>query len=351
MIAQSAVAPEMSDSQDNWLTFLQAQGLDLAAPARAVSAKGMVAPLTHLGLITASGEQAAQFLHAQLSNDVEHLGTSEARLAAYCTPKGRMLASLMMWRQGEQIFLQLSREILPAIQKRLQMFVLRSKVKLADASEERIAVGLAGEAAQLLASRLNAGLPTQVWQKSDAGADALIRVPDANGMKRYQWITTPGAAREQWSDLSAASEVHLPASWRLTEIQAGIPLITQATQEQFVPQMVNFEVLGGVNFKKGCYPGQEIVARSQYLGKLKRRMLLAEVAGNTVAGAEVYAESDPQQPAGMVVNVEASGPDRGLALVEMKSALLDEASALHAGTANGPVLTPRGLPYPLPETA
>ncbi len=341
----------MSDSQDSWLTFLQEQGLDLGAPARAISAKGMVAPLHHLGLIAASGEQAAQFLHSQLSNDVEHLGTGEARLAAYCTPKGRMLASMMLWRQNEGIFLQVAREILPAIQKRLQMFVLRTKAKLADASGEQIAIGLAGNAAQILAQRLNAGLPDRVWQKVELGADALIRVPDAAGLARYQWITTPSTAREHWPALSAASEIHPPASWRLTEIQAGLPLITQATQEQFVPQMINFEVLGGVNFKKGCYPGQEIVARSQYLGKLKRRMLLAELAGSAVAGAEVFAESDPQQPAGMLVNVEASAPGKSLALVELKSALLEEGAALHAGAADGPLLTPRSLPYPLPETA
>lgn len=341
----------MSDSQDSWLTFLQQQGLDLAAPARAISAQGMLAPLTHLGLITATGEDAAQFLHSQLSNDVEHLGRGEARLAAYCTPKGRMLASLMMWRQGEQIFLQLAREILPPIQKRLQMFVLRAKAKLADGSNEHIAIGVAGPVAQVLAARLQVMLPEQVWQKVDAGEDALIRVPDAEGRQRYQWITTPTTARAQWPALSAESEIHAPASWRLAEIHAGLPLITQATQEQFVPQMINFEVLGGVNFKKGCYPGQEIVARSQYLGKLKRRMALVEVAGSALAGTEVFAESDPQQPAGMLVNVEACAPNQSLALVELKSAVLDEASPLHAGAADGALLTPRPLPYPLPEPA
>lgn len=351
MIAESAAPPDMSESPDSWLTFLQEQGLGPNAPARALPAGGFVAPLTHLGLIALEGEQAASFLHSQLSNDVEHLDAREARLAAYCSPKGRMLASLLMWRREDRIFLQLPREILPAIQKRLQMFVLRAKVKLADVSAGQIALGVSGAAAQDLAARLGASLPQQVWGKVDIGPDALIRLGDAAGQARYQWITTPATAREHWPRLAEAGVVCPPATWRLSEIEAGVPMVTQATQEQFVPQMINFELLGGVNFKKGCYPGQEIVARSQYLGKLKRRMYLAEVSGTAVAGAEVFADSDPQQPAGMLVNVEASGADRSLALVELKSAVLDAGGSLHVGAADGPVLKLRALPYSLPESA
>jgi folate-binding protein YgfZ len=351
MIAESAQAPDMSESPDSWPTFLQEQGLDPNAPAKALPASGFVAPLTHLGLIALDGEQAVPFLHSQLSNDVEHLDAGEARLAAYCSPKGRMLASLLMWRREDRIFLQLPRDILPAIQKRLQMFVLRAKVKLADVSEEQIAVGVSGAPARKLAERLSASLPNQVWGKIDIGADALIRVADAAGQPRYQWITTPATARAHWPLLAEAGAACPPATWRLSEIEAGVPMITQATQEQFVPQMINFELLGGVNFKKGCYPGQEIVARSQYLGKLKRRMYLAELAGTAAAGAEVFSQNDPQQPAGMLVNVEASSSDQSLALVELKSAVLDQAGSLHVGAADGPLLKLRALPYPLPDPA
>lgn len=348
MIAESAATPDMSESTHSWLTFLQEQGIDLDAPAQALPAGSFVSPLTHLGLIQVSGDDAASFLHAQLSNDVEHLPQNQARLAAYCTAKGRMLASLLMWRRGDQIYLQLPREILPAIQKRLQMYVLRSKVKLLDVSDELVAIGLAGANTTTLGQ---AEPPANIWDTVAVGDGVLIRMPDTKGVQRYQWVATAAAAREALPALSASAPLLAPSNWRLADIEAGLPSITKATQEQFVPQMVNFELLGGVNFKKGCYPGQEIVARSQYLGKLKRRMYLVEVAGDAAAGNEVFAESDPSQPGGMLVNVEASASGKSLALAELKSSLLDEAGSLHAGAADGPLLTLQKLPYALPDPA
>jgi folate-binding protein YgfZ len=136
-------------------------------------------------------------------------------------------------------------------------------------------------------------------------------------------------------------------AWRLSEIHAGVPQITKATQEQFVPQMINFELLGGVNFKKGCYPGQEIVARSQYLGKLKRRTTLVGIADPAAAaGAEVFATADPEQPCGMIVNVAPNGNGGVDALVEMKLAAI-EAASVRLGSADGAPLTFLGMPYVL----
>ena len=312
---------------------------------------GFFAPLNHLGLIAASGDEAAHFLHSQLTNDIEHLGTAEARLAGYCTPKGRLLATLLVWRSADAILLQVPRPMLAPLQKRLQMFVLRAKVKLADASEQHVALGLAGAEADAALRNWFPELPAVPYALAQSEAGTLIRLADVAERPRYQWITDAQRAREAWPLLARHLAPAGAPAWRLTEIQAGVPQITPATQEQFVPQMINYEVIGGVSFRKGCYPGQEIVARSHYLGKLKRRMLPASVASlEARAGMEVFSSTDPSQPCGMIVNAERGAAQRMDCLVELKLAAL-ESGSIHLGSADGPPLAIGTLPYALPEPA
>jgi tRNA-modifying protein YgfZ len=351
----------MKESTLSWLEFLKqngarfADGDDIeisgfgdAAPSG--KPDQFIAPLTDLGLISAIGEDAASFLHNQLTNDVEHLGAQDARLAGYCSPKGRLLASMLIWKTGDAIMLQVPRQIQPAIQKRLQMFVLRAKVKLTDVSGERPILGLAGPRALDELKAHFPQLPDAPFRKTESAAGTLIRVADVDGMPRYQWIASDNTAYDAWPALSKALPPAGPALWRLSEIRAGVARITPATQEKFVPQMINFELIGGVNFKKGCYPGQEIVARTQYLGKLKRRALLASIpTTNVAAGDEVFSSADPGQPCGMIVNAETSGVNQAECLVEMKTAALDEGS-VHLGSAEGPVLSFHSLPYSLNES-
>ena len=306
---------------------------------------GFVAPLTDLGLIHVHGDDAASFLHSQLTSDIEGLGIDEARLAAYCSPKGRMMASFLSWKTTDGIFLQLSRAIQAPIQKRLQMFVLRAKAKLADVSAERVALGIGGQAAAQALQQWFPQLPEQPFAKVDNAFGSLIRMPDARGIARYQWISTPETAQQAWPALTTYLKPANTSAWRLTEIQAGIPRITVKTQEQFVPQMVNFELIGGVNFRKGCYPGQEIVARSQYLGKLKRRMSIVSVPTLEVAaGMEVFTGSDANQPCGMIVNAETSGENQSLCLVELKVADQETGDIRLAGS-DGAALEFHPLPY------
>lgn len=343
-----------------WQAFLEQQGAQLAAePGAEVSHFGaatnhelpdnFVAPLTDLGLISLSGDDAASFLHNQITNDVEKLDLGSARLAGYCTPKGRLLATFLMWKDAGQIMLQLPRAIQPAIQKRLQMFVMRSKAKLADVSEQQVALGLAGHAAGEVLQQWFPQLPQQPYSKIDNANGTLIRVADSRQAPRYQWIATPEQATAAWPVLTQKLTAVGTYGWRLSNIYAGVPTITLPTQEQFVPQMINFELIGGVNFKKGCYPGQEIVARSQYLGKLKRRSVLALVDSSEArAGAEVFSSADPGQPCGMVVNAEAVGAGQSACLVEIKLAAADNGT-IHLGAADGPVLQLLSLPYELAE--
>lgn len=311
-----------------------------------MSENSFIAPLSHLGILALDGEEAASFLHNQLTNDVLGLNESTARLAGYCSPKGRLLATLQVWQSGDRILLLLPRDILPAIQKRLQMFVLRAKVKLTNISDSDTSIiGLVNPAADMLSPSFP-DLPSEAYAMRQNANGVLIRQPDAQGMVRYLWVTNTQQAQRLLADVPPAQA----SLWRWSEIQAGIPQIIQPTQEQFVPQMLNFEIIGGVNFRKGCYPGQEIVARSQYLGKFKRRMMLATIyAQEAAAGTEVFVASDPDQPCGMLVNAE-KGPDGDLAcLVEIKLEAMDQ--PVHLGTADGPLLTFCSLPYSLPVPA
>ncbi len=315
------------------------------SPAAASQAPAAYALLDTLGLIAVTGEDAANFLHNQLTNDVEHLGLAQVQLAGYCSPKGRLLATFLMWRTADAIMIQLPRAIQPAIQKRLQMFVLRAKVKLADVTDDHYIVGM-------IAPNIPS-LPASPYTAVHDEAGSLLRLAGSDGQPRAQWIMRRDHADAQVTLARLTSQfTEVPAAiWELSEIHAGIPQITAATQEKFVPQMINYELIGGVNFKKGCYPGQEIVARSQYLGKLKRRMLLAQVDSIEVAaGMEVFSSADPEQPCGMIVNAAANGPHSVSCLAEIKLAAV-EAGTVHLGTADGKVLQFLALPYELKDPA
>ncbi|BBB66708.1 hypothetical protein UNDYM_2455 [Undibacterium sp. YM2] len=192
-------------------------------------------------------------------------------------------------------------------------------------------------------------MPARPDQKLSNEYGSLLRVADANNAPRYQWIAPVEIAKQAWPKLSTQLRAVNTSAWRVTEIQAGIAIVIASTQEKFVPQMINFELIGGVNFKKGCYPGQEIVARSQYLGKLKRRMAIALVhATDVVAGTEVFHSDDVSQPCGMIVNAEQHQEDSSLALIEMKLAD-QESGQLTLGSATGATIELQALPYAITD--
>lgn len=295
--------------------------------------------LAHLGVIAADGEDAARFLHGQLTQDIALMPLGEARLAGYCSAKGRLLASFVVWKISHtEVRLLCSADLLAPTLKRLSMFVLRAKAKLRDATSELRLTGLAG---QDTLSQAGLGLPSSPWQCTTEGAATLIRLPDVAGLPRALHIAP--ADSTPLPELPA-----LPLStWQWLDVESGVPLIVAPVVEQFVPQMINLEAVGGVNFQKGCYPGQEVVARSQYRGTLKRRGFVARTAQPLSPGQEVFHSADPSQPSGMVVNA-APGPDgRWSAFVELKLAAA-ASGELRAGSPDGAPLTLAGLPYPLP---
>ncbi len=316
---------------------------DPEAELRAARDGGIVAPLTHLGLLAGSGEDTQTFLHGQLSNDVKQLTPERSEYAAYCSAKGRMLANFLLWREDGSYCLQLARSLLPQVQKRLGMFVLRAKVKLTDVSETRPILGLAGSAAAAALREFFPTMPQQAHQVvRDPANGTLIALPGS----RFQLVAELETAKRLWHKLAGVLTPIGTASWEWLEIRNGLPLITPATQEQFVPQMANMELIGAVNFQKGCYPGQEIVARTQYLGQLKRRMVLAHVEGNVMPqpGDEVFSSALDGQASGMVVNAQAAPVGGYDLLAVMQTASLTQAT-VHLKSANGPALSIQPLPY------
>lgn len=316
---------------------------DAAAELRAARDEGIVAPLAHLGLIACGGGDAQAFLHGQLSNDVRQLAPQQSEYAAYCSAKGRMLANFLVWRQDSTYYLELARALLPAVQKRLAMFVLRAKVTLSDVSDARPVLGLSGSAAARALRELFPALPRQAHDVvHDPANGTLIALPGA----RFQLVAELDAAKRLWHTLTAVLKPVGAPCWEWLEIRNGLPLITPATQEQFVPQMANMELIGAVNFHKGCYPGQEIVARTQYLGQLKRRMVLAHLAGEgePKPGDELFSSALEGQASGVVVNAQAA-PDGGYDLLAVVQTANLGGAAVHFKSADGPILSLQPLPY------
>lgn len=305
------------------------------------------------GVLMARGRDAKSFLHGQLTQDITHLAPGRSALAGYCSAKGRLMATFVVWvNTAGDVFMAGSAELLASVAKRLSMFVLRADCKLqvlewpVQGCWRRTGLGDAVA---------NDPWPATAWGVtfSDDASVMRVRLPDVAGVQRVLQ-TGPGDA-----DLrppSAPSADFFAQLWRTLEVASGVPRVVLATQDQFVPQMVNLELVGGVNFQKGCYPGQEVVARSQYRGTLKRRTFLFEVDAPAAPGDEVFSQDDPEQPAGMVVlaapwpTADSAASARHLALVEVKWALLQGGSgSLHLHQAHGSPLKPRDLPYEVPH--
>ncbi len=304
-------------------------------PAFDTSALQGVCPLEHLGVIRAQGEDAATFLHGQLTQDFALLGRTEARLAGYCSAKGRMLASFIGFKRPDgEILLICPRDLLAPTLKRLSMFVLRAKVRLSDASGDFALFGLVG-------SSVPTALPGVPWSLADIAQGQAVRLPPAEGCPRALLCLPADQAPE-------AAPALPPALWHWLDVRSGVAMVTAPVVEAFVPQMLNLESVGGVNFKKGCYPGQEVVARSQFRGTLKRRAYLAHGDAPMQPGQAVFHASDAEQPCGTVA-AAAPHPVSGWdAIVSMQTSAAD-GQPLTLERVDGPALALLPLPYALLE--
>ncbi len=315
----------------------------------------ILSDLSPLGMIKVSAEDCVDFLQNQFSNDIREISPSLSQLNAWCNAKGRMLASLRVFQTGDDYFLLLASDLLEATLKRLRMFVLRSKVTLEDVSSEWASIGLVGaDASALLARHINQP-PENTNQVVHENGLVVIRL--ASDTPRFQIHGQFSAISMLWQALLPDATPVGYSVWSWLEIQAGIPNIVAGTMEAFVPQMVNYSTIGGVSFTKGCYPGQEVVARMHYLGKLKRRMYLAHVETENLpeAGENLFpASEDKAQSCGKVVQAERA-PGGGIdLLVVLQIAVAETAqkeSDICLGSERGPRLHLQNDPYPVDNKA
>lgn len=339
-----------------WTAYLLARGasFDAAAVASFGDAPGELASardtavacdLGPLAALAVSGADAATFLQGQLTNDVAALSPESSQLSAWCSPKGRVLANFIVRRIAEDHFeLLLPRLLLESVQRRLALFVLRAKVTLRDASTETIRIGVGGPAAaQCVAELAGNAVTMHRWTAIEGGS--MTALPGSRFLARVE----PEAAPALWTRLGAARAAGFPC-WRWLTIRAGMPVILPWTQDQFIPQMLNLDALGAVSFHKGCYTGQEIVARTQYLGRLKERLALAHTEAEPAPGARLFAPPFGDQACGTVVNAGAA-PDGGTDLLCVAQISAITAGELRVEARIGAALTLQPLPYALPSPA
>jgi folate-binding protein YgfZ len=298
-----------------------------------------IARLTQDGTVRVAGVDARAFLHGQLTNDIEHLASNQARRAGWCTAKGRLLATVLVVPQADDLLLLLPRELVASVMKRLKMFVLRAKVTIEDESERWAQVGVLGAGAlQALAAR-NVQVPDKVLAVARSDATIVVRVEGERAR-----VLVPSDSAAAMLERLGLREVD-ESRWTLAEIRMGVPQVIAATQDLFVPQMLNFEAVGGLDFKKGCYPGQEVVARAQYRGQVKRHMRRARVAASAApaVGQDLYCDDQSGQACGTVVAVGADGGETEiLAVVSISSAQAQLPVRL---SPDGPALEWLPLPY------
>ncbi len=340
----------------DWQNFLTTQGAHAedgvtqhfgnAAAERIAARDGtMLCDLSQFGVLKVSGEDASTFLHSLFSSDVQALTPAHAQYSSFNTAKGRALSTFLIWRSGTEFFLHLPHSLVAPMQKKLSMYVLRAKVKIEDASNSVVCMGLSGPGAATALQQHFPALPQNLLDVVQHADASLIRL----GADRFQLGTSAQQAAGLWQTLASSARPTGSPCWDWLNIRAGIPFILPRTQEEFVPQMVNLDLTGHVNFKKGCYPGQEVVARMHYLGKPKRRMYLAHVITDTApqAGEELFSMEMEGQACGMVVN-SAAAPGGGFDLLAVVQIASHDAFPVHLGTLTDARLQFQPLPYAIP---
>jgi folate-binding protein YgfZ len=303
--------------------------------------------LAHYGLIRVSGEDAMAFLQGQLTNDMRQVNEDHSNLAGWCNAKGRALAVFRVFRLAEDYYLQVPAWQIESLIKRLRMFVLMSKVVVEDASEQLARFAISGKCAQEALVDYFGSLPASVNQVARKDDSILIRLPGAGD--RFELMGPSETLQTIWQNIDSSAVRTDEDYWALQEIRAGIPTLFPQTTEAFVPQMMNLHVIDGISFTKGCYTGQEVVARMKYLGKLKRRMYLAHVTTEQPPqpGDELFATgSTSGQGTGKVVDARAA--DGGFDLLAVIETASVENGEVSLGE-NGAVLDIRNLPYTIEE--
>lgn len=307
---------------------------------------GILCDLSSESWLRATGQDAESFLQGQLTNDIASLDTRHSQLHGFCNPKGRLVCVLRVVRHRQGFLLQLPAEMSTGVLNHLKKYILRAKVNL-EIADHLIGIGIAGTESIDLLNQCIGPVPDAPCGYRDLGELGIYRLPGL--VPRFQVAGLVSDICSFWEKLSGTLRPVGPVPWALLDIQAGIPKIYPETTELFVPQMINLDLIDGVSFKKGCYPGQEIVARMHYLGKLKQRMIRAQVETDTVPkpGDRIYSPEHGDQSAGTVLNAQPLGSNQFELLVVAQLSSYRNGK-LFLSSPNGPALSPLVLPYDIP---
>lgn len=316
---------------------------------RRVAVNGdVICDLSHQGLLEVRGADAQSFLQGQLGNDIRAVSATRSQLSSYCSPKGRAYAVFRILLDRDAYLLEMNPAGLETVRKRLTMFVMRAQVVIENAEDTRIRCGLSGPSVEQQLTEALGAVPTEVDEVLTRNGISLVRLPSSQH-PRFEFFGEIDACLPLWHDLNVHCAPVGPGAWRLLDILAGVPTIYQETSEAFVPQMINLDALNGISFNKGCYPGQEVVARMHYLGKLKRRMFRLAIEGTErpAPGTPVFrAGGDPGQPDGEIVDAALHPDGLYAALAVLQIAATEQ--PLHWGHPQGPAARVIPLPYPVP---
>lgn len=346
-----------------WQAFLQQSGATLAAgrvedfgapeAERAAALQGdVVVDLSHFGLLRVEGPDSLTFMQGQFTNDVRQVTADRSQLSGHLSPKGRLFNVFRLFQRDGAYYLRLPAELVSPALERLRKYVLMSKVTLADAGDSLLRIGVSGPHAYARLSQELDHMPQAADEVAHGKGLTVVRV--AGPHPRAEVYGDPDSIKALWLRMSTIAKPAGASAWALLDIHAGLPNVFPANVEAFVPQMVNLQLVNGVSFRKGCYTGQEVVARMQYLGTLKRRMYLAHIAGDAVPapGTELYcSNSDSGQGAGKVVDAQPA-PGGGIdLLVVIQVSLLENHDEVRINDAAGAPLVFKSLPYAFPVEA
>lgn len=317
-----------------------------------VATRDVIADLSHGGRVTVSGADAIPFLHRQFINDVAGLPRDRWQLNGYCTPAGRLIATFNLFHHGDSVMLTLPATMTEPLLRRLGPYVLRDDVRLRDASGDVVAIGIAGDGAAAIMADVLGEIPSEARAIVRRDGLHLLRAPGP--VPRFELYGDVPSLAPVWRALTDAPRGGRPGAtpvaadvWDAFNVQSGTPIIYPQTTEMFVPQMVNLDLIDGLSLRKGCYPGQEIVARTQHRGQIKRRMYLAHVDGDDppAPGAAVHVGTDGAS--GTVVDAARAMAGNGSDMLIVLPVGVFERATVRLYDANGPIITPRMLPYAL----
>lgn len=344
--------------QSDWHAFLEHRGGEFkndivehygnATQELSVVLTGnVICDLSHYGILAIGGDDAKSFLQTQFVNDINQLDEHHSHLNGYCNPKGRLIANFRVFWRGDTVYLRFPIELLETVANKLNMYKMRSKVTIEDHSDSMVRIGYSGAGADKALKEILGSVPEKPDDVINIDNLTVIRIPGIT--PSYELYSDTGEIRDIWTRLDVHSAPVGVSAWQLIEILTGMPHITGASTEQYVPQMINYQAIGGLSFTKGCYPGQEIVARMHYLGKLKKRTYLARVKSDErpeVQQELFSSKSSAGSSAGHVLNA-ALHPDGYYAVLAVIQISDAESEEIHLGSIKGPALELQELPYPV----